>query len=170
MSEDPLDYKEMVQEALREVVRAALLQVAAEGKLPGSHHFYIVFRTDHPDASVSDTLRQKYPHEMTIVIQHQFWDLNVGEDGFEITLSFNNKPEHLVIPFLAIKSFFDPSVRFGLQFNTPGLEEPEPGRELESPIAEKMAADAAETSTEEETSAEPDKKGEVVSLDQFRKK
>lgn len=174
MNDDLMEYEQMVQEALRDVVRAALQRVERDGKLPGSHHFYIAFRTDHPDTIVSDVIAKRYPQEMTIVIQHQFWDLKVGEDAFEITLSFNNVSEHLVVPYLAIKNFFDPSVRFGLQFNTPGLEEIKPDRTLESPISDIPSAAPAETMDvedgEEEADNAPKKTGEVVSLDQFRKK
>lgn len=179
MNKDTIDYQAMVQDALRTVVRGALKCVEREGRLPGAHHFYIAFRTDHPDARVSPVLRQRYPHEMTIVLQHQYWDLKVGEDDFQITLSFNNVPEKLSVPYIAIKNFFDPSTRFGLQFS---VAEPEaatpapastPVRTLESPItaakasvAETPAAPAPETPA----AAEPPKPGEVVSLDLFRKK
>jgi len=164
VSRDTIDYQGLVQEALRGVVRAALKRVEREGKLPGEHHFYIAFRTDHPQAKVSETLRQRYPHEMTIVLQHQYWDLKVGEDDFQITLSFNNVPEKLSVPYIAVKNFFDPSTRFGLQFTVA-----EPGvvagavKILESPIPAKTGG-AAEPDTA------PAKPGEVVSLDQFRKK
>lgn len=114
--DDELQYDVMVENALRGVVRQALEQVAQNG-LPGEHHFYITFRTDHPDARISDRLREQYPREMTIVLQYQFWDLSVGETSFSVTLSFNNRSEFLDVPFDAVIAFADPSVRFGLQFD-----------------------------------------------------
>lgn len=164
---DNIEYRELVQEALRGVVHAVLAEIAEIGTLPGAHHFYVAFRTDHPETVISDRLRERYPEEMTIVIQHQFWDLTVDDDKFEITLSFDNQPETLTVPFVAIKNFFDPSVRFGLQFSPEEEEESEPaadGRDLQSPLED------ADPSVDEEEDAETQKTGEVVSLDQFRKK
>jgi hypothetical protein len=114
--DDELQYDVMVENALRGVVRQALEQVAQHG-LPGEHHFYITFRTDHPDVQLSDRLREQYPREMTIVLQFQFWDLSVGETAFQVTLSFNNRSEFVEVPFDAVIAFADPSVRFGLQFD-----------------------------------------------------
>ena len=105
----------MVENALRDVVRQAL-RLAADQGLPGNHHFYITFRTDHPGSTLADHLVERYPGEMTIVLQHQFWGLQVYDELFEVTLSFNDKPERLRIPFDAVVAFADPSVRFGLQF------------------------------------------------------
>ncbi len=116
MADDDLRYDRMVEDALRSVVSKALSQVAERG-LSGDHHFYITFRTDHPDVVIPDQLRARYPSEMTIVLQHQFWGLEVGPDAFGITLSFSNVPEHLTIPFESVVAFADPSVRFGLQFD-----------------------------------------------------
>ena len=98
MTQDLLGYNEMVERAMRSVVRQALTH-AAENGLPGNHHFYVTFNTDHPDVGMPDHLRQQYPSEMTIVLQHQFWGLEIDEDGFEVTLSFNKQPERLRIPF-----------------------------------------------------------------------
>ena len=109
----------MVENALRDVVRQAL-RLAADRGLPGNHHFYITFRTDHPGSGLADHLVERYPGEMTIVLQHQFWGLQVHDELFEVTLSFNDKPERLRIPFEAVVSFADPSVRFGLQFEAGG--------------------------------------------------
>lgn len=163
MNKDSIDYQVLVQEALRGVVRGALQRVAKDGRLPGAHHFYITFHTAHPGVKVSEAILQRYPQEMTIVMQHQFWDLHVGEDDFQITLSFNNIPEKLSIPYVAIKNFFDPSTRFGLQFTVAGMEAAPAGpRVLETP-----GKAAAEIPKEEDA---PRKPGEVVSLDQFRKK
>jgi len=105
----------MVENALRGVVRQAI-SIAAADCLPGGHHFYVTFKTAAPGVEISDHLHVKYPDEMTIVIEHQFWDLTVAAEGFAITLSFNNRPERLAIPFAAITAFADPSVKFGLQF------------------------------------------------------
>lgn len=165
MNKDSIDYQALVQEALRGVVRGALQRVAKDGRLPGAHHFYIAFHTAHPGVKVSEAILQRYPQEMTIVMQHQFWDLHVGEDDFQITLSFNNVPEKLSIPYAAVKNFFDPSTRFGLQFTVAGMEAaPAEPRVLETP-----GKAAAETPKEKEEDT-PRKPGEVVSLDQFRKK
>lgn len=167
MSTEILDYQTLVQEALRGVVRAALQRVEKDGRLPGAHHFFIAFHTGHPGVKVSEAILQRYPHEMTIVLQHQFWDLHVGEDDFQVTLSFNNVPEKLSIPFVAVKSFFDPSTRFGLQFTVAGMEKP-PGRVLDAPGKDAPADAARLDASQTETPARPP--GEVVSLDQFRKK
>jgi hypothetical protein len=115
MPTDHLRYDLLAQEALRGVVQRVLTDAAKNG-LPGDHHFYISFDTRMPGVRISPRLREKYPEEMTIVLQHQFWDLIVAEQGFEVGLSFNGVPERLVVPFEAIKGFFDPSVQFGLQF------------------------------------------------------
>ncbi len=163
MNKDSIDYQALVQEALRGVVRGALQRVARDGRLPGAHHFYIAFHTAHPGVKVSEAILQRYPQEMTIVMQHQFWDLHVGEDDFQITLSFNNIPEKLSIPYVAIKNFFDPSTRFGLQFTVAGME----AASAEPRVLETPGKAAAEIPKEEDT---PRKPGEVVSLDQFRKK
>ncbi len=117
MTTDPtIDYEGLAQEALRGVVRDVLQRVAKTG-LPGEHHFYISFETEAPGVSLSKRLKEKYPREMTIVLQHRFWDLAVSEDRFEVKLTFDGIPERLVVPFQAVKVFFDPSVRFGLQFD-----------------------------------------------------
>lgn len=119
MAEDQIRYDVMTQSALRGVVRSVLEQIGRTG-LPGEHHLYIAFDTHGPGVSVSSRLKQQYPDEMTIVLQHQFWDLEVTHDRFEVKLSFNNVPERLVIPFAEIKAFYDPSVQFGLQFGGHG--------------------------------------------------
>lgn len=116
-----IDYEVMQQQALRGVVRAALEQTIVHG-LPGDHHFYISFLTQSPGVSISKVLRERYPHEMTIVLQHRFWDLIVSEDRFEVKLSFDGVPERLVVPFASIKVFIDPSVRYGLQFDDAGQD------------------------------------------------
>ena len=113
--EDLIRYDILAQEALRGVVKKVLQEVARTG-LPGDHHFYITFDTQYAGVRMSGRMREKYPEEMTIVIQHQFWDLEATEQGFSIGLSFDNVPEALSIPFAAVRGFFDPSVQFGLQF------------------------------------------------------
>jgi hypothetical protein len=115
MSTDLIRYDLLVQEALRGVVRKVLTDAAREG-LPGEHHFYISFRTDAPGVRVPQRMRDKFPDEMTIILQHQFWDLIVGDERFEVGLSFSNVPEHVVVPYDALTGFFDPSVQFGLKF------------------------------------------------------
>lgn len=117
--ESTIDYEGLAQEAMRGVVRKVLARTAKSG-LAGDHHFYISFDTEAPGVSLSRRLKEKYPQEMTIVLQHRFWDLAVSEDRFEVKLTFDGIPERLVVPFEAIKVFFDPSVRFGLQFEDPG--------------------------------------------------
>jgi hypothetical protein len=162
--DDELQYDVMVENALRGVVRQALEQVAQFG-LPGEHHFYITFRTDHPDVEMSDRLREQYPREMTIVLQYQFWDLSVGETAFQVTLSFNNRSEFLEVPFDAVIAFADPSVRFGLQFDaTDGSG----GSGEESGSSGSEAA--ASGSGGSDSGASGDEAGDnVVTLDRFRK-
>jgi hypothetical protein len=115
MARDSLHYDKMVENALRGVVRQALASVIDQG-LPGNHHFYLTFRTSHPGVEIADRLRAQYPQEMTIVLQHQFWGLEVTDEHFVVNLSFSNIPERLEIPYAALVSFVDPSVKFGLQF------------------------------------------------------
>jgi uncharacterized protein len=114
-AERDIDYEALVQDAMRGVVRTVLSRVAKSG-LPGEHHFYVAFRTDAPGVSISKRLKEKYPEEMTVVLQHRFWDLIVKDDHFEVKLTFDSIPERLFVPFDAIKVFFDPSVPYGLQF------------------------------------------------------
>jgi hypothetical protein len=161
MAEDHMRYDILAQEALRGVVRKVLAEVAKTG-LPGEHHFFISFVTKAPGVRLSEKLLGQYDKEMTIVIQNQYWDLKVNETAFEVGLSFDGIPETLVIPFSAVKGFFDPSVQFGLQFDpatAPGAEEVE------------AEADKTVEATAEGGATPPEKPGEkVVSLDAFRKK
>lgn len=169
MPVEELRYDKMVEEALRGVVRDSLL-FAAEHGLPGEHHFYVTFHPHHPDVEMADHLKARHPDEMTIVLQHQFWDLEVTEDGFSVTLSFSGKPERMVIPFVAVTGFADPSAKFGLQFQSiPGDDDddveidafdPEPAPPPAAP------AKAAEPSEPKEGGGD----GNVVALDKFRKK
>lgn len=122
-----IPYDEHVQDALRGVVYNVLTDVAAVGALPGDHHFYIAFKTGAPGVDIPAHLKERYPDEMTIVVQHRFWDLAVDREGFEIGLSFNQVPAKLVIPFSAVIGFIDPSVNFALQFPPPEFEGAKPG-------------------------------------------
>jgi uncharacterized protein len=162
MPQDSFQYDQMIERALRGVVRDALSRVARDG-LPGAHHFYIGFATREPGVSLPASLMAKFPDEMTIVIQHQFWDLQVGDDEFSITLSFQRQPERLVIPFAAIKSFADPSVNFALEFASPVVTPAvvELPAEAEAPS---LPAPAAAPAAEERPM------GQVVALDAFRKR
>ena len=116
MAEDLIRYDVLAQEAMRSVVKKVLTEVLRVG-LPGEHHFYITFNTQAPGVRISSRLRERYPEEMTIVVQHQFWDMEVNSQSFEIGLAFSGVPERLLVPFGSIKSFVDPSVQFGLQFD-----------------------------------------------------
>jgi uncharacterized protein len=156
MPEDLMRYDQLAQNALRGVVRDALRKVARNG-LPGEHHFYIAFNTRYPGVKISPRIAERYPREMTVVMQHQFWNLLVLDDQFEVELSFDNIPEKLVIPYNSIKGFLDPAVQFGLQFEVVPVEE--------QPVAEAPAKEVAEPVLE---TVEGEKK--VVSLDAFRKK
>lgn len=173
MPEDLMRYDVLAQDALRGVVRAAIAQVARSG-LPGEHHFFIAFDTRHPGVRISERLRQKYPEEITIVIQHQYWDLEVGEHEFAVGLSFDNVPEELVVPFAAVKGFFDPAVQFGLQFETQAPAPAEAGED--AAVAEPQAKAGPEgieppQAAKEQPAETPDDDGsKVVPLDRFRKK
>lgn len=116
MAEDLIRYDVLAQEAMRSVVKKVLTEVVRVG-LPGEHHFYITFNTQAPGVRISSRLRERYPEEMTIVVQHQFWDMEVNSQSFEIGLAFSGVPERLLVPYGSIKSFVDPSVQFGLQFD-----------------------------------------------------
>ena len=187
MATDHIRYDILAQEALRGVVRQVLIDAAKNG-LPGEHHFYISFNTRADGVRLSTRMLAQYPEEMTIVLQHQFWDLVVTETGFEVGLSFGGIPERLVIPFAAVKGFFDPSVEFGLQFEetagssgevagdsaaagsengTPALPAEQKGT---APAAVPAPANLESAKTPAEEPAQPAGGGEVVRLDRFRKK
>ncbi len=167
MAQDHIRYDILAQDALRGVIRKVLTEVAATGRLPGDHHFFITFLTGAPGVRISQHLKAKYAEQMTIVIQHQFWDLKVSDSQFEIGLSFSDTPEKLVIPFNAIRGFYDPSVNFELEFDVPLAEEDEEGAEI---TAYPVSAAAEHTEETAEKPAEEKKEGSVVSLDAFRKK
>lgn len=154
-----LRYDRMVERALRSVVREAVEEVIENG-LPEEHHFYITFATEHEGVSIPDYLKERYPGEMTIVLQYQFHDLSVDDEFLKVTLSFNNVPERLVIPMQAITIFADPAVNFALQFQPVG------GEGDESDDVSHLDGD----DDGDEGEKTDDKKGEVISLDSFRKK
>jgi hypothetical protein len=154
MAQDLYQYEQMVERALRGVVREAIERAAREG-LRGAHHFYIGFATQAQGVVIPEQLHKRYPEEMTIVLQHQFWDLEVGKDSFSITLSFQKQLERLVIPFAAVRNFADPSVNFALEFATPEQKSAKLGG-VPAPIEAPKPA--------EKTGAE------VVTLDSFRKR
>ncbi len=180
MADDDLRYDRMVEDALRGVVSAALTHVVERG-LTGDHHFYITFRTDHPDVVMPDQLRARYPSEMTIVLQHQYWGLEVGPDAFGITLSFSNVPERLTIPFAAVAAFADPSVRFGLQFDVGegarSLRQDEPvvfgeaaPSEVEAANVKPLKEYGESVDLSDAAGARPgDDQDKVIMLDAFRK-
>ncbi len=136
-----IDYEALQQEAMRGVVRAALQFVVTHG-LPGEHHFYISFLTQAPGVVLSKRLREKYPQEMTIVLQHRFWDLIISDERFEVKLTFDGIPERLVIPFSAIRVFIDPSVRYGLQFDDQIVERETPAHAMSMDAAYDQVGEA----------------------------
>ena len=157
---DTLDYGSLMHRAMRGLIFDVLEQVRDHG-LPGNHHFFITFDTTHPDVQLADWLKDRYPAEMTVVIQHWFDNLVVREDGFSITLNFGDQPEPIHIPFDAIQTFVDPSVEFGLRFENQDMNEIEEDAEADET---ELSADTTDTSDEE-----PRQEAEVVSLDQFRR-
>jgi uncharacterized protein len=166
MATDHIRYDVLARDALRGVLRRVLADAAEHG-LPGDHHFFITFVSTADGVKLSPRLLAQYPEEMTVILQHQFWDLVVTEDRFEVGLSFGGIPERLVIPFSAIKSFFDPSVQFGLQFETSDAPSAEEGQPAASPSASVPQVPAKESKEEPE---KPSEGAEVVRLDRFRKK
>ncbi len=180
MSQELLEYPKMMERALRGVLREAL-SIAAQHGLPGTHHFYITFRTTAAGVSIANRLLAQYPEEITIVLENQFWDLVVTEENFAVSLSFGGAHQHLVVPFEAVTSFVDPSVKFGLQFG----KETEPGAVSEptTPDVPDVPADAETADAEPQHPAADGDDGDdgggealddgddrVVTLDSFRKK
>jgi hypothetical protein len=153
---DTIDYGNLMHRAMRGLIQQVLARVAQDG-LPGNHHFFITFDTMHPDVEIADWLSDRYPGEMTVVIQHWFANLDVSDEGFTITLNFGDNPETLYIPYDAIKTFVDPSVEFGLRFET---QEDTSADVAEAPMQEMVEPDDTPS---------PRKEAEVVSLDKFRK-
>jgi uncharacterized protein len=194
-AEPQIDYEALAQVAMRSMVRMVLARVAKTG-LPGEHHFYIAFDTQAPGVSLSKRLREKYPKEMTVVLQHRFWDLGVSDERFEVKLTFDGIPERLSVPFAAIKVFFDPSVPYGLQFEDSDLAgeplgsseaaavEAQPGklekkpRSSRKPRSEKAAepprperpVGRPQIVASKPESGDASNENKVVSIDAFRKK
>ncbi|MDR3406894.1 MAG: ClpXP protease specificity-enhancing factor SspB [Methylovirgula sp.] len=197
MATDLIRYDLLVQDALRSVLRKVLAETARDG-LPGNHHFVIAFRTDAPGVRLSPKLRKEFPHEMTIVLQHQFWNLTVTEQGFDVGLSFQGNPEILSVPFDAVTGFFDPSVEFGLKFEiatdageaappaaaapspSPRTAPPEktkprgsgsePAEISPKPVPAAKAAASKAAAKPEAGETKPEEPAKVVSIDSFRKK
>jgi hypothetical protein len=170
MATDHIRYDVLARDALRGVLRRVLSDAAEHG-LPGEHHFFITFVSNAEGVKISPRLLAQYPEEMTVILQPQFWDLSVFEDRFEVGLSFGGIPERLVVPFKAIKNFFDPSVKFGLQFETSddAMDETPEGKPPAATIPSPPAS--AEPAAQEESEPEkPSEGAEVVRLDRFRKK
>lgn len=172
MATDHIRYDVLTRDALRGVLRRVLTDAAEHG-LPGEHHFYITFISTAEGVRLSPRLLAQYPEEMTIILQHQFWDLVVSEDRFEVGLSFGGIPERLVVPFASIKSFLDPSVKFGLQFEPTDTEvETEAAKLPAVPAPSTLPVPAPEPAAAESEAepARPSEGAEVVRLDRFRKK
>jgi len=194
MTEDQIRYDVLTQEALRGVIRKVLDEVAVGG-LPGEHHFFITFDTTHPGVRLSNRMMERYPESMTIVIQHTYWNLKTSDTGFELDLTFNDVRERLAVPFAAVQAFFDPSVKFGLQFEvdlgeaediepethevvqlakTRDGQKPEPASKPE-PVGAKnttpeKTANPAAAKKENKADKDSGNSGDIVSLDAFRKK
>ena len=193
MAEDHIRYDILAQEALRGVMRKVLIEVARTG-LPGNHHFFITFLTGAPGVRISSRLKERYPEQMTIVVQFQYWDLKVTDTGFEVGLSFSDVPEKLEIPFAAVRGFYDPSVNFELEFdvkpvepaaaaveptpmlkavdnNPPAEPKPLPLKAAKAEKTKKAQEPAPSEPAEDKPEDEAPKAGaDVVSLDAFRKK
>ena len=172
MAKDYIGYHAMTDAALRGVVREALRRIEKQG-LIGSHHFYLTFKTHFPGVEIPNFLREQYPDEMTVILQHQFWGLKVKDEQFEVALTFRKLPATLVIPFAALTKFFDPGVQFGLELKGVEGEAKTAGPTQVSPplpAAEQNHAKADEPEPAEAPAEKPASPAEVVSLDSFRKK
>ena len=173
MATDHIRYDVLARDALRGVLRRVLTDAAERG-LPGEHHFFITFLSTAEGVKLSPRLLAQYPEEMTVILQHQFWDLVVTEDRFEVGLSFGGIPERLVVPFNSIKSFFDPSVQFGLQFDPSEAMSEAPAANLPAPVSSASSvpppASASPAPEHQDQPAKPSEGAEVVRLDRFRKK
>src|SRR6056297_381726 len=157
-----IDYGKLMHRAMRGLIKEVLTDVRDNG-LPGAHHFFITFETPHPDARLADWLKERYPSEMTVVMQHWYDDLTVTDDGFSVTLNFGDSPETLYIPYDAIQTFVDPSVEFGLRFESQEEDEDE-----DEPDTTGQADEADSVEVDEDEDAKH-RDAEVVSLDSFRK-
>ncbi len=157
-----IDYGNLMHRAMRSLIKQVLLDVADNG-LPGQHHFFITFDTKHPDVAIADWLSDRYPREMTVVVQHWFENLEVNDDGFAITLNFGDNPEPLYIPYDAIRTFVDPSVEFGLRFETQDEEDEEESGQQDDEVEAFIPPEPIEDDHHRH------KEAEIVSLDKFRK-
>ena len=161
---DTIPYGQLMHRAMRGLMRELLIDISKAGHLPGEHHFFITFDTNHPGVDIADWLRERYPEDMTVVMQHWFDNLVVSEDRFAVTLNFGDQPEPLVIPFDAIRTFVDPSVEFGLRFETHESDEADDFDDVpESPMI------VIEEDEEDDAEDTPKGEAEIVSLDSFRK-
>ena len=158
MTEDLLHYPTIIDQAMRGVVKEVLKRVQVSG-LPGDHHFYISFSTVHPGVKISEQLKSRYPKEITIVLQHQFWDFKVVENQFQATLSFGGVPEKLVVPYAALTAFADPSTKFGLQFQPSEFADTSDDIITDTAMEAMLLGDTADEGS-----------AEIISLDSFRKK
>jgi hypothetical protein len=167
MSKDLIEYDKLIDRGLRSVVREALRKAATEG-WPGEHHAYITFRTSDPGVEISDILHAQYPEELTIVLQHQYWGLEVDDDGFQVGLSFNKLREWIRVPFAALTSYADPAVKFGLQFQsaTGTIKQGLGDQQAEEPAPDEAVDEKEDDAAGEEQAAD----AKVVTLDRFRKK
>jgi hypothetical protein len=162
-----IEYGSLMHEAMRGLIKNVLSQVARDG-LPGSHHFFITFDTSHPDAELADWLSDRYPTEMTVVMQHWYDNLTVSDDGFSVTLNFGDQPEPLYIPYEAIKTFVDPSVEFGLRFEAQESDDEDAPISKIDPAPEQRTRPKTQPPASEKPKSD-DKDAEIVSLDSFRK-
>ena len=169
MAKDFIGYEALTDRALRGVVREALKRVQKQG-LIGSHHFYLTFKTQDPGVEIPDFLKERYPDEITIVLQNQFSGLNVTEDSFEVTLSFQKLPARLFVPFAAMTGFADPSVQFGLQFKNATAAQGEPARAKETAKSSGVPATLDVPPAQAEKAPAKPANPQIVSLDKFRKK
>ncbi|MEM5516508.1 ClpXP protease specificity-enhancing factor SspB [Henriciella sp. AS95] len=163
---DYIGYEALTQAAMRGVVREALRETARNGAAPGDHHFYVTFRTKAPGVKMAEHLVERFPEEMTIVVQHQFWDLEVFDGHFEVILKFNGVPQHLSIPFAALSRFVDPAVNFGLSFEK-NDSATSTGQDVVAPAAAAMANPQA---NEQKLASGDDGNGTVVNFEAFRRK
>jgi hypothetical protein len=170
-AQDLMGYEAMAQEALRGVIKAALKRAAEPQGLPGAHHFYITFKTRGAGVTAPPDLAEKYPDEMTIVLQHQYWDLAPGETFFSVTLRFGGQPKTLSVPYAAITRFYDPSIQFLLQFEAAEVEAPQAREPEVLPLRPRLAGEGDAPQTVPTGDGDgPEDGPKVVSLDRFRKK
>lgn len=158
------NYENMVQDALRSVMKKALEQTVKDG-LNGDHHFYITFNTNHPEVNIPEYLKEQYGDELTIVLQYEFWDLEVNDENFSVTLCFDDENENIFVPYSSVTSFVDPSVKFGLQFN-PILDESSGGKILK----DNKSKEKTKKSDKQSEAIKADEVSNVITLDLFRKK